>query len=393
MLGVGMRIAHRIGIHSEWAGAECTPFEAELRRRLWWSYKLFDTRIGELADYKNVALASSWDCKIPLNVNDSELRPEMKQQPPVQTILTEAIFVVVRSELREYVRRTKFHSDFHTPALGTAPKHRRPRPVPKDSELDALETMIKDRYLKSCNPENPLHFMTIWTTRAYLAKCRLVEHYSKHTNTKDQSNVQRDAAVRYALDMLQADTEIMRSPLTKGYRWLVNFHFPLPAYIHVLQDLKKRPTSSQFVEAWEAVNDNFMARFDISQPIKAPLFNIFAKLVHSAWEAHIANAAKFGGLLMCPKIVMIVRDNVLQKLQSSQDARPEEPQPFHETELQDGDLPMQAASDFREQEVQDGGIPDYYAGIDGFLGQDLSGFELDQMDLALMNWDPRAFFA
>lgn len=389
MLGAGMRIAHRIGIHSESTGAKCTPFEAELRRRLWWSYKLFDTRIGELADYKNVALASTWDCKIPLNVNDSELRPEMKKQPPAQTTLTESVFVAVRSELREYVRHTKFHSDFHTPALDTAPKHGRQRPASKGSELDALEKMMEDKYLKFCNPENPLHFMTIWTTRAYLAKCRLVEHYSKHGDSpKSQTKEQRDDAVRHAIGMLQADTEIISSPLAKGYRWLVNFHFPLPAYIHLLQDLKKRPTNAQYREAWKAVSDNFEARFDLSQPIKAPLFNIFAKLVHSAWEAHLADVAKYGGMMLFPEIVKIVKDNVSQRLQPSQGADLEGPPP-----LQDEDLTMQTASNLRGQEVQGGGIPDYYNGIDEFLGQDLSAFDLDQMDLALMNWDPRAFFA
>jgi hypothetical protein len=52
MLGVAIRIAQRMGIHSESALAKCTVFEAELRRRLWWSLVLFDTRISEMADHK-----------------------------------------------------------------------------------------------------------------------------------------------------------------------------------------------------------------------------------------------------------------------------------------------------------------------------------------------------
>ncbi|KAK9386689.1 hypothetical protein V1515DRAFT_603556 [Lipomyces mesembrius] len=66
MLGVVMRIAHRMGIHSESACVKRTAFEAEMRRRLWWSLKLFDTRIGEMADYNTVALAPAWECRIPL---------------------------------------------------------------------------------------------------------------------------------------------------------------------------------------------------------------------------------------------------------------------------------------------------------------------------------------
>lgn len=381
-----------MGIHNESAGAKCSNFQVELRRRLWWSYELFDTRIGELVDYKNVALASDWNCRMPLNVNDSELRPEMRTQPPAQATLSEAVFVVVCSELREYVRRTKFHSDFRTSALDAAAKHSRQRPLSKGSELDALEKMIEDKYLQFCNSETPLHFMTIWMTRAYLAKCRLVEHYSMHADKpKRQTGPQRDAAVRHALGMLQADTKMMTSPLAQGYRWLVNLHFPLPAYIHILQDLKKRPTSAHHREAWNAVSDNFEARFDRSQPIKAPLFNIFAKLVHSAWEAHLTDFVQFGGGLTWPKIVVLIQEKVLHKLQSSQDGNPPGYQPSRGPESLDGDLPMQAVSNLRSQGDQDQGIPDYYSGVDEFLGQDLRSFDLDQMDLALMNWDPRAF--
>lgn len=389
MLGVALRIAYRIGIHSESAGTKCTPLEGELRRRLWWSFKIFDTRIGELADYKNVALSSTWDCKIPLNLNDSDLRPEMNQSPPVQTTPTEAIFVVVRSELREYVRHTKFHYDFHTPALETAPKHSRQQPVSKGSELAALEKMIEDRYLKLCNPENPLHFMTIWMARAYLAKCRLVEHYSMHLDSsKTQTGAQRDAAVRHALGMLEADTKIMSSPLTKGYLWLVNFHFPLPAYIHVLQDLKRRPMAKQALETWQVVSDNFQARFEASQPINSPLFDIFAKLVHSAWEARLAGVKRSQGALIVPKIVSIIRENVVHQLRLSQCVGPEEPQPLDATGMSDEDLPMLTPMGLGSYDVYGAGVPDYYTGKDfDFPGQILPGADFNQVDLAMLDWD------
>lgn len=52
MLGVAIRIAQRMGIHSESALSKCTVFEAELSRRLWWSLMLFDSRISEMADHK-----------------------------------------------------------------------------------------------------------------------------------------------------------------------------------------------------------------------------------------------------------------------------------------------------------------------------------------------------
>ena len=177
MLGVAIRIAERMGIHSESDLAKCTVLEAEMRRRLWWSLVLFDARISEMTNYKTTKLTPTWDCKIPLNVNDSDLRPEMKEPPEAVGKSTEAIFAVVRGELGEFVRNTMFYLDFTAPALKPIAKDVQNGPIPEGGELVTLDKMIEDRYLKSCDPENPLHFMTIWTARAFLAKYRLMEHH------------------------------------------------------------------------------------------------------------------------------------------------------------------------------------------------------------------------
>lgn len=155
MLGVAIRIAQRMGIHSESALAKCGALEAELRRRLWWSLILFDTRIGELADFKTAMLTPTWDCRIPLNVNDSDFRLEMKESPQVQGKSTEALFAVVRSELADFVRHTVFHLHFTSQALKPVAKDIQRRPIPEGSELVNLEIMFEDKYLKFCDSENP----------------------------------------------------------------------------------------------------------------------------------------------------------------------------------------------------------------------------------------------
>ncbi|THC93154.1 hypothetical protein EYZ11_007363 [Aspergillus tanneri] len=62
--------------------------------------------------------------------------------------------------------------------------------------------------------------------------------------------------------MLECDTKLMTSPLTKGYLWLVHPNFPFPAYILVLQDLRKWPTETErhADKAWEAMSDNYATR-------------------------------------------------------------------------------------------------------------------------------------
>ncbi|KAJ5808488.1 hypothetical protein N7474_009757 [Penicillium riverlandense] len=312
LLGVAMRIAQRIGIHSESASAKCSVLEAEMRRRLWWSLKIFDSRIGELADHKTIVLDPAWDCKIPRNVNDSDMRAGMKEPPPVQGVSSEALFAVVRGELGEFVRHSKAYLGFTNPSL----KYFLSETAPEDGEMATLQKMVEEKYLRLCNPENPLHFMTIWSTRLFIAKYSLIEHYWKYSGSYgDRTAAQRDRAIGYALAMLESDTKILASPLTKGFLWIVHFYFPLPAYIHILQDLRRRPSSKLADKAWEAMSDNYDVRVITHEKAESPIYDIFVKLVLPAWEAR---EATLNATPIPPRIVSYVREVVAQKEQSTQ---------------------------------------------------------------------------
>jgi hypothetical protein len=392
MLGVAIRIAQRMGIHSESALAKCTPLEAELRRRLWWSLVLFDTRIGELADHKSATLTPAWDCRIPLNVTDSDLRPEMKEPPTVQGKSTDALFVVVRSQLAEFVRHTMFHLDFTNPALKPIFKTVEHGLITEVAELATLEKMIEDKYLKFCNPENPLHFMTIWWTRAYLAKCRLLEHHSRNFSTSvHQTDAQRDGATSYAICMLECDTKLMTSPLTKRFLWLVDFHFQFPAYVQIVQDLRRRPGIEQAEHAWEAMSDNFDARFVfLSSDSESFIFEFFTKIVLQAWEAREVASSQLGEPLMPPRIASSIRHRLAQIAQNAQIA--DIPTPKDVMGMGIDNFPMLLPMGFGSPGLlynmggQDGygeTGPGVYPSIPGQAPPDV---DVNQLDWAAMDW-------
>jgi hypothetical protein len=391
MLSVAIRIAQRIGIHSESALAKCTPLEAEMGRRLWWSLILFDTRISELACYKTTTLAPTWDCAIPLNVSDSDLRPEMKEPPAVQGKSSEALFAVVRSELGEFIRHTMFHLHLTNPVLKPLAKNVQRGSILEASELVALEKMIEDKYLKLCDPENPLHFMTIWTTRAYLAKCRLVEYHSRYSNSPvHQREVEHDAAFSHALSMLECDTEIVTSPLTRGFLWLVHLYFPFPAYIHLVQDLRRRTDTRAAEQAWEIMSANYMARLAYPCIDDSPFFKIFARIVLDAWEAREAAFKQSGEPMMTPRIVSIIRDKVAQMANNTQSPGTEQPNGVTAMGMDDFTMSIPMGLDSHgllyNTEAQDlymGTGPALYSRITGQAPLDV---DVDDLDWAAMDW-------
>ncbi|KAJ5976769.1 C6 zinc finger domain protein [Penicillium viridicatum] len=311
ILSVAIRIGQRIGIHNESTYGKCSALEAEMRRRLWWSLIIFDNRICEMSDYQAALLAPTWDCRVPLNVSDFELQPDIKNAPDANNRPSEMLFAVVRSELADFVRHSTFHLDFTNPFLNTiAP---RSATIDEREQLLALEKTIEEKYLASCNPENPLHFMTIWTMRGYLAKNRLLQYYSQYSATSvQQTDSQRNVGISHALRMLECDTNLMTSPLTKGYLWLVHLHFPFPAYIHLLQDLKRRPVKEHTDHAWDIMSNNYEVRMMDAKDDDRPLFIVFSRIVLQAWEVREQVARQKQTSLVPPRIVSDIRDKVMQ---------------------------------------------------------------------------------
>lgn len=278
-----------------------------MRRRLWWSLVMYDNRICEMADHKATNLLPTWDCRIPLNVNDFDLRPEMKTGPATHGNPSEALFAVVRSELGNFVRRSAFHLDFTNPALKIVAQE---DPLPAGGDLSSFERMIEGKYFASCNPENPLHFMTIWTTRYHLAKNRLLENYSQYSSGP-QTDAQRDSLISHVHCMLECDTKLMNSPLTKGYQWFLYHYFPFPAYLHIAQDLKKRPMSGHAERSWTVLNDNYHARFGAMKKTNE-LFKSVARFLLQVWEAREAILRDLGKPLEPPPIVSDIRSKLGQ---------------------------------------------------------------------------------
>ncbi|KAI3123872.1 transcriptional regulator family: Fungal Specific TF [Penicillium roqueforti] len=390
MLSVAIRIAQRIGIHNESLYSKCSSLEAEMSRRLWWSLIIFDNRICEMSDYKTTSLAPTWDCRIPLNVSDFELQPDIRAPPATSNRPTEMLFAVVRSELADFVRHSTFHLEFTNPFLNTTA--RRSTTTDEGEGLLALEKMIEEKYLTFCNPENPLHFMTMWTMRGYLAKNRLLQHYSRYlAGSVQQTATQRNSGISHALRMLECDTNLMASSLTKGYLWLIHFHFPFPAYIHILQDLKKRPIEKHADQAWEVMSNNYEVRMMDAKEEDRPFFIVFCRIVFQAWEAREKIARQQETPLVPPRIVSDIRNKVMHMISNfGQDA--DTMQPGGSLGSNMGDLSMPTEMDFSVPGITYGAdwqVPTSLGpwGYPEIPGPNLTDVDVNQFLLDTMEWN------
>jgi hypothetical protein len=311
MLGMCVRLAQRMHCHEEPENAKCNALEAELRRRLWWALIIFDNRISEMSNSRSTMLMPIWDCQTPHNVSDFDLRSETSTAPPDREMPTEALFVVVRSEMDDWVRNCAFQLDFVNPAMRAIVRDIHNGTTP-ESELTALIENIESKYLRHCSEDNPIQYMTILTARDFLAKHQLLEHYSKYImGHLEPTDELRETAINHALTILACDTTLTMSPLTKGFSWFTRIYFPLPAYIHLVQVLRKQPMGDSADRAWQAMSDNYEARFE-----KMPEVSIFLRVVSKplleAWSAREAALREHGRFELPPRCVTHIQEKVIE---------------------------------------------------------------------------------
>lgn len=253
-----MRNAQRMRLHDDASNGKYPAMEAELRRRLWWSLVAMDHRICEMSEYKTSSLTPLWDCRMPLNVNDFELRSQMKVSPLDHDRPTEALFPFLWSRLINSLRHSDFHLSFINPALHAS---RRLNIAISEAGGVGEHEAVVEKHLAFCQADDPLGFMTIWTVRGHLARHRLLAHYAKYSKkSMQQTNSQRGVALSYALDMLECDTKIRTSPLTKRFLWFANLHIPIIAYFHIIHHARRHPNEPAVKEAWRVMRDHWNAR-------------------------------------------------------------------------------------------------------------------------------------
>ena len=304
MNGQAIRIAERIGMHSEELLSKQTPFEAEMRRRLWWAMVLLDSRISGLAANSCTSLNPLWDCRVPLNVNDSDLRPSMIASPQSLQVVTEASFVVVRSHLGDFYRCSNFHLDLCSIKYGQSPD------AASDASENGLAKTIRiiERIYSSSNPPgDAMGAMIHWEKQLFHDKWHMLHELCK-TKSEDTYRVSKEADV-FARRILDVDSHIMTLPATKGLRWLLDYYFPFPAYMQLFQATRNHLVEGEDLETvWNSVGESFVARSILTKGKKLGLF--IAHFALQSWTSRNAAPADSSQETSEPWVITEVKAHV-----------------------------------------------------------------------------------
>lgn len=307
MSGVCQRIGQRIGLHRDGDMLKLPPFEAEIRRRLWWQIVMLEGFSQKLAGTGTGTNASvlMGDVKLPANLNDSDLFSGMKELPQESDRATEMMFFLIRCHVGNFLKR------FETPqAVYDGVWNKLTTSVVdvsrKEKAIGELERLFEQKFLRHCDTSIAWHLMCSHLAKAIIFMMRFMAYgadYQGRTETQDE----KDTLFTLALQVCSAQMLAYTMKEMQGFMWHVNMHFQWKALVFVLSELRYRTSGPQVEEAWRDVQltYEFHPTFD-EELSKRALPIAVSNLALKAWEAYIAtNGIPEGGE---PYFIQLIRN-------------------------------------------------------------------------------------
>lgn len=283
MTGLAIRIAHSLGLHRDGVHfPNLTPYEAEMRRRLWWAICVLDLRAAEDQGTDLTILDRLFDTEIPLNINDADITPESKTYPKARDTHTDITFALIRYEICKLARR------MHTATSLIAPTSPQDAALTLDMrEKMLLETheRVNKKYLKfGSTTDNPMYWVAATVARLILAKLSLIIHQpvlfpSQGTEVSEEI---RDKLFVSSMEIVEYNLILHTEPRTKQWRWLFQTYTQWHAVAYLMFDICRRPWTPIVERAWACLEATFsrgqdLARISGNTAVLLPLRRLYLK--------------------------------------------------------------------------------------------------------------------
>ncbi len=293
LTGVAVRIAQGMGLERDGVFLGLSPFETEMRRRIWWLLKTHDYRTAELCGlhkFRDLDIGPN-STKRPTNVNDDQLYPGMPSLPAESETLTDLAFVALRYELAnfatarvaEYRQQGKNSSQWERDLASGGNK------IETDEAFKEIEGLLEIKYLRYCDPSQPLHLITMLMARASMNTIRFLTHHPRRWNSIKQTPLsERQWVWEVSIKLLEQHSMLQSNPLLKQFAWHAAFVMQWHAFIHVLDTLRANPLVADAEKAWELIGNTYENNPAMVFNTRKPIHVAVGSLCLEAYSARAA---------------------------------------------------------------------------------------------------------
>jgi hypothetical protein len=289
--GVVIRIAQKMGLHRDGELLGLSPFDAEMRRRLWWQIIMLDAKYAMLSGLSHSLLPRSWDAKEPKNLNDTDLYPSATEPFQDREGPTEMIFCLMTNKVAKFLGQTPGLEAMilatELEALQNPDKLGLPESqyVEFRRTLENLRTTLVELLEKYCDPNaGPVHQITMEMKNHILAKLEeLITPPRQQPEWGSEIRSLKDNAFKVAVTSMEHNELNYETTKDRGFLWFTRLHFSLDIFTFMAGQLCHRTEGGLVERAWKQVSVvyTFHAElFDVSNKT----YSTLAIFILKAWN-------------------------------------------------------------------------------------------------------------
>lgn len=288
LTGLVVRIAQTIGVHRDGSHFGLAPFEVEMRRRLWWQVCILDTRASEDHGCDPTIIEQAFDTKMPLNINDADIHPDMKEFPPERQGCTDMSFCLIRFEVANTFRRINYIPP--GPPKGCTEYFANLTMEDKEKWITECHNRLEERYLKHCDMSVPLFWVTATVARLMMSKMWLMVYhpFQRHDGGASLPRETKEKLFITSLENIEYSLLLETESRTMKWGWLFKTYMQWHALAFILSELCQRTTGDLVERAWIAVEKTRDGRWGMHVSRDSPaghLWRPLKKLYQKAKEA------------------------------------------------------------------------------------------------------------
>ena len=256
LTATAVRLAQSMGLNREASSSGMSPFMVEMRRRLWWQLIVLDLRCSEDRATDPMIVPSLFNTRRPLNINDSDIWPEIEAPPPERVGFTEMTKCTVSHEichLKAFFGQVgRFDEDGGNLVS----------PLPFEERLKVLsdvEKRLHDKVLVHCDSKVPIAWSTSIVTRLVMCRIRLMIYHPIEDGSGNfvRPNVPRERLLETAVANLEYSHLLDVEPAGAQWRWFTKTYVQWHALATTLTELCVQTKGPLVKRAWRIVDAIF----------------------------------------------------------------------------------------------------------------------------------------
>ena len=242
-------MAQRLGLHRDGELLGLSPMIAEERRRTWWQMQQIEIVIALVVGCTPMSFNAKWDTKIPRNIEDSDISPNMTTLPADRQGLSGMSQVLYRYMIGRYIRTTaqKDSAWFTSANMST---------TDKETLLEYIRKELVNNFLQYCEPVDPMHlYIQIGVQSFLLASQRMARlPLMASTRISDMSRIDRDDFLRNCMKTMDYYILVQTTPTIAQFRWHYEYYFTSSTLVYVIIEAHHRAATTEVESLWATIN-------------------------------------------------------------------------------------------------------------------------------------------